>query len=162
MLNVYHYHTNPTSLLHHKTTKNPGNIHENIPHHMMTYYEAAEFIDSLNVNGATGWRLPTVREMQSILAEAVSPGTKMHPNLPHIDFYWTSNITPDGGVSIVMPFDAGDAEPEDLAGFFEWAGIEDLTDVEIVDKDKGVEAYVYPVRGELEPFVPVSQRDMDY
>lgn len=156
MLNVYHYHTAPKTLLHHKITRNADNIHDKIPTEMMTYPEALEYIESLNTNGDTGWRLPTVSEMQSLLAEAVSPGTQIHHRLPIIDVYWTSEPGQEGGIHVVFPFDDGGADVDDLDGFFEWADIDDLSDVEVVDEE--FDAYAYPVRGKLEPFTPVSQR----
>jgi hypothetical protein len=156
MLNIYHYHTAPKTLLRHKITRNADNIHDKIPTEMMTYPEALEYIESLNTNGDTGWRLPTVSEMQSLLAEAISPGTQIHHRLPITDIYWTSETGEVSGVQVVIPFDDGGAEGHDLEGFFEWADIDDLTDIEVIpESDK---AYAYPVRGKLEPFTPVSQR----
>jgi hypothetical protein len=125
---------------------------------MMTHHEALEFIKSLNANEPNDWRLPTVSEMKSLLAEAVSPGTQMNYRMPNIDIYWTSEAGEVSGVHVVIPFDdGGGAEEGDLEGFFEWADIDDLTDVEVVSEED--EAYVYPVRGKLEPFIPVSQRN---
>lgn len=161
MLNVYHFHTDPKSLLQNTNAKPSENISNSIPHDPMKYSDAVAYVKSLREGGFNDWRLPTLSEMQSLMAEACTPGKHFHHKLPFQEPYWTSN-TDGKTASVVFPFDNEGADLADIESFFSWADIDDIAEYGNITIDGPGKSNMYnvlPVRGTLEPFIPISQRN---
>lgn len=81
----------------------------NVPATIYTLANAATYCQNLNLSG-TGWRLPTVKELMSLVdARAHTPSidTAAFPNTP-LNYFWSSTIDAQNtSKSWVVYFDGG-------------------------------------------------------
>jgi hypothetical protein len=77
---------------------------------------AKDYCDRLSLAGQSGWRLPSTKEMQTIVDEtrhdpALDPAA--FPNTPS-EFFWTSTPVNKSGVNLAIYFSAKDGTTEEL------------------------------------------------
>jgi hypothetical protein len=87
---------------------------------LRSYTEAQSYCVSLQVDGASGWRLPTMRELMTLVdTRARNPAIdrKAFPSTPYADPYWTSTAFGDTTICKnksciwLVDFGTGSADP---------------------------------------------------